>query len=312
MASPSTSLEHPTRVEEGDDVTTRTSRSIRIPGFVLGVVLAAAACGSSSTPTPVPATVAPTTAVTLATTPVPATPAAPTIAPTAAVTAPASEALTPSPYETVAPVATPASSTSAAPASPVASISVGGGSLPPTACPANQPMAPGTIATVAGGGTGSPAHGGQARSVHLDLATGGIAVDPTGAIYVTEPLQADILRIGTDGVISIVAARASGAPFVQPGGIAFNASGDLLVADVGANRVWRVDPHGTVTSIAGTGVSGSTGDGGPATRAEINAGSVSVGPDGTLYLDDMNRFRSIDPRGVIHAFAGTGVARILR
>jgi serine/threonine-protein kinase len=63
-----------------------------------------------------------------------------------------------------------------------------------------------------------------------------------------------------------------------------------------------------ITPVAGTGELGSDGDEGPATAARIQAGSVVVGNDGELYVDDVNRIRMIDPDGIIHAFAGTGTA----
>ena len=58
--------------------------------------------------------------------------------------------------------------------------------------------------------------------------------------------------------------------------------------------------------MAGTGTSSSSGDDGPATKAGINAWGVAVGPRGDLYLDDWNKWRTIDPAGIIHPFAGTG------
>ena len=81
-----------------------------------------------------------------------------------------------------------------------------------------------------------------------------------------------------------------------------------------ATSTWRTTSRpsrrstraGTITTIAGTGVEGSTGDDGPAIDAQIGAATLAIGPDGSLYFDDYNRYRTIDPAGVIHAFAGTG------
>ena len=72
----------------------------------------------------------------------------------------------------------------------------------------------------------------------------------------------------------------------------------------GASGGWH--PGGTFTSIAGTGTLGSDGDGGPATEAGIQPSGIAIGPRGDLYFDDLNRYRTIDPGGIIHAFAGTG------
>jgi streptogramin lyase len=59
--------------------------------------------------------------------------------------------------------------------------------------------------------------------------------------------------------------------------------------------------------VAGTGVSGSSGNDGPAVDAQVNPSEIAIGPGGDLYFDDTNNYRTIDPQGIIHAFAGTGV-----
>ncbi len=76
--------------------------------------------------------------------------------------------------------------------------------------------------------------------------------------------------------------------------------------------VRKIAPDGTVTTIAGTGPQGSSGDGGPATAAQVrcNLGSLAVGPDGSVYLGDYDGYkvRRIAPDGIIETVAGTGVA----
>jgi sugar lactone lactonase YvrE len=111
---------------------------------------------------------------------------------------------------------------------------------------------------------------------------------------------------GPDGIISTVVGPATGTALVDPTGVAFGPSGDLYFADFGGSRIWRIDRRGSRTVFAGTGASGSTGDEGPAVDATINAGGLAFGPDGSVYIDDLYRYRRIDPAGVIHAFAGTG------
>ncbi len=181
------------------------------------------------------------------------------------------------------------------------------GSLLPTACPPGSPLASGSIATVAGTGSqGSAGDGGAALSATLWLSVDMLAVDPSGALYVAD-LTA-IRRIGTDGIITTIAGHATRAPFIQPTGLAIDAAGDLFVADYAASRIWRIDPAGTVTAVAGTGVSGSSGNGGPGIAAEIQVLQVAVGPSGDLYFDDLNADRTVDPGGTINAFAGTGTA----
>ena len=70
----------------------------------------------------------------------------------------------------------------------------------------------------------------------------------------------------------------------------------------------RIDPSGTVTTVAGTAVGGSSGNDGPASLAQVNPTQVVIGPGGDLYFDDTNSYRTIGPPGIIHAFAGTGTA----
>ena len=180
--------------------------------------------------------------------------------------------------------------------------------LLPTSCAAGTPLKSGDIATIAGTGRASPSgDGGPAIAARVDA--GAIAVDAAGAVYFSQGTS--IRRIGPDGLVGTFVGPRSGAAFVFPAGLAFDAAGDLLIADPGNLRtsyIWRVDPDGNVTTVAGNGVFGSSGNEGPALDAEIAAAMVTVGPQGDLYFDDLNAFRTVDTGGVIHAFAGTGVA----
>jgi len=177
----------------------------------------------------------------------------------------------------------------------------------PSACPAGTSLPSGTIVTIAGTGTaGDTGDGGQATAAEIDPSFGTIAFDADGALYFADIDHQAIRRVGPDGVITTFAGPTTGAPFVQPAGVAIDPAGDIYVADIGAGRIWRMAPGGSFTSIAGTGTIGSSGDGGPATEAGIQPSGIAIGPRGDLYFDDLNRYRTIDPAGVIHAFAGTG------
>jgi sugar lactone lactonase YvrE len=187
--------------------------------------------------------------------------------------------------------------------------------LPPTACPGGAPLASGSIATIAGNGlAGYSGDGGKATVAMIQTwdrrtgFSGDLIVGPGGDLFFTDPVGQAVRRVATDGTITTLAGPATGAPFVEPGGLAFDAQGDLYVADPGASRIWKLGPDGAITSAAGTGVAGSSGNGGKATDAEITAGRLDIGPAGDLYIDDMYGARMIDTAGVIHAFAGTGVA----
>jgi uncharacterized protein (TIGR03437 family) len=103
---------------------------------------------------------------------------------------------------------------------------------------------------------------------------------------------------------------ARAANFLNIGGFRFDAAGNLYIADSGNQRVREVTPNGIVNTIAGNGVAGFSGDGGPATNAELN-NPVEVFPDnqGNLYIVDQgnNRIRKVDASGNISTVAGNGV-----
>jgi hypothetical protein len=96
----------------------------------------------------------------------------------------------------------------------------------------------------------------------------------------------------------------------HPRGLAALPDGGFLIADAGAHRVRRVLPNGNVTTVAGTGVAGFSGDGGPATAARLNQPhAVAALPDGGFLIADANNFRvrKVSSAGTISTVAGTGV-----
>jgi hypothetical protein len=183
---------------------------------------------------------------------------------------------------------------------------------PPIDC--NAPLAAGEIASVMGtrGGAATPAVV-PATGTTFQYAAG-VAADSTGGVYVSEPDIHLIERVGPDGTITRVVSGqgddrgdggpASAASVVWPNGLAIDAAGNLYVADFQAARIRRIDPAGTITTVVGNGSTGSTGDGGPATSATINATQVSVGGQGAIYFDDSAAFRYVNPSGVVGPFAG--------
>ena len=91
--------------------------------------------------------------------------------------------------------------------------------------------------------------------------------------------------------------------------MAVDTSGNLYIADDQNNRIRRVDSSGNITTVAGTGVSGYGGDGGPATEAVLNSPvGVAVDTSGNLYIADFgnHRIRRVDTMGTITTVAGTG------
>ncbi len=162
---------------------------------------------------------------------------------------------------------------------------------------------------------GSTGDGGPA----LDAQVRGnwVITDAAGNVYVGGDIG--IRRIDNSGVITTVygagandpgdggpasAARFSGAK--KP---AFDPVGNLYVPDDYGNRIRRIDTAGIISTVAGTGVSGFGGDGGPATQATFRQiRGLAVAADGTIYVADTdnNRIRRIGPDGVITTISGGG------
>jgi sugar lactone lactonase YvrE len=102
---------------------------------------------------------------------------------------------------------------------------------------------------------------------------------------------------------------ASDAQFQYPTGLAFDGSGNLYISDSGDNRIRRVDTGGNISTFAGTGASGYSGDAGPATSASLNGPSeMAFDGTGNLYFSDtLNHcVRKITPGGTITTVVGTG------
>ncbi len=110
---------------------------------------------------------------------------------------------------------------------------------------------------------------------------------------------------GADGGLAVVTR------LNMPFDVALDARGDLFFSDTFNHRIRKVDrATGRITSVAGNGTAGFSGDGGPATRAQLNEPyGIAVGPGGELFVADRlnRRVRRVDPRhGTITTVAGTG------
>ncbi len=144
---------------------------------------------------------------------------------------------------------------------------------------------------------------------------------PNGTIYFTEVSGNRVRRLEADGTVTLLAGdgvagfSGDGGPALQarlsgPRGIAVADDGTVYVADYTNQRIRRIAPDGTISTFAGTGTAGFSGDGGPAVAAELNnPNDVALGPDGSLFVADLsnNRVRRIAPDGTISTFAGTGL-----
>ena len=178
----------------------------------------------------------------------------------------------------------------------------------------------GVITTVAGtGNRGFSGDGGSATEARLD-SPWGVAVDGAGNLFFADRGNDRIRKVDSAGVITTVAGTgnlgfsgdggpATAARLSSPSGVAVDGVGNLFIADWGNDRIRKVDPAGVITTIAGTGEFGFSGDGGPATEARLGSPwGVAVDGAGNLFIADEgnNRIRKVDPAGVITTIAGTG------
>ena len=101
--------------------------------------------------------------------------------------------------------------------------------------------------------------------------------------------------------------QATSAQLTRPVGLAFDAQGDLYIADCGASTVRKLS-NGIITTVAGTGKAGFSGDGGPATQAQLSCPEgLAFDPQGTLYISDSNNQRIREVKdGIISTVAGNG------
>lgn len=178
----------------------------------------------------------------------------------------------------------------------------------------------GIISTVAGNGTpGFSGDGGPATLAKLDMPSG-VAVDGSGNVYIADWGNNRIRMVDATGTITTIAGGGAtlgdGGPAISamlnnPYSVSLDIFGNLFVSDEHNYRLRKISASGIITTVAGTGVSGSTGDGGPATAALFDQPDGIVADAGSLYIADYsnNRIRKVDlPTGIVTNAAGTGIA----
>jgi sugar lactone lactonase YvrE len=194
--------------------------------------------------------------------------------------------------------------------------------------------ATGIITTVAGNGlSGFNGDGGPATSARLNVPIA-VGVDSAGNLFIADVFNRRIRRVdAATGIITTVAGNgtrgfsgdggpATSARVGSPFGVAVDNTGNLFIGDTSGHRIRKVVPGADgqitgandeiITTVAGTGSNGFSGDGGPATSARLNSPfGVAVDSAGSLFIADLfnERIRRVDAiTGVITTVAGTGVA----
>ena len=182
--------------------------------------------------------------------------------------------------------------------------------------------AAGTISTYAGtGAVGSGGDGAAATAATFNHPYG-LATDTAGNLYIADVNNHHIRKVSTTGIVTNFAgtgaaafggdgAAATAASLNYPQCIYVSPAGDLYINDQQNRRIRKVTPAGMISTVAGSGVLGFSGDGGLATSAQVNAmGDITMDAAGTLYFsDDLNqRIRTVTAGGIINTFAGTGTA----
>lgn len=185
--------------------------------------------------------------------------------------------------------------------------------------------------TLIAGAPGFPSNlgdGGPATAARVSNPSG-LAFDQSGNLYIAEPFDSRVRKVTPGGTITTFAGNShagysgDGGPagFAQlstPVDVKTDSSGNLYIADLTASVVRKVASNGIITTVAGTGTKGFTGDGGPATQARLSgAAAVAVDPAGNLFIadrpsaastispaEDNNRIRMVNTAGVITTIAG--------
>lgn len=178
----------------------------------------------------------------------------------------------------------------------------------------------GTISTIAGNGTASFGGDGNAATNASMNYPSGLAVAPNGNVYIADTVNHRIRMVATGGNISTVAgmgeagSTGDGAPAMEaklnyPTAVVVDAAGRVLIADTYNHKIRAITSDGNISTIAGTGTAGVSGDGGAATAAKLNyPQGLALDAAGRIYIADTfnQRIRRIDTDGTITTVAGNG------
>jgi sugar lactone lactonase YvrE len=176
------------------------------------------------------------------------------------------------------------------------------------------------ITTFAGNGANG-FFGDEGAATNAELNNpGSVICDASGNLLIADTGNNRVRKVDTNGIITTLAG--GGINFADnvaatnsslfPSGIALDASGNLFVADSGNNRIRKVDTNGIITTVAGNGTPGHSGDGGAATNASLSPSGITVDTAGNLYFSENGSeippsfIRKVDTNGIITTVAGNG------
>ena len=178
----------------------------------------------------------------------------------------------------------------------------------------------GIITTIAGSGTqGYSGDGGEATNATLNYPER-VVVDSEGNLYFSDRDNNRIRKISTSGIITTIVGngnagftgdggQAIAAELNHPLGLAIDSKNNLYISDLNNHRIRKVNSLGVISTIAGNGSSGFSGDYGPATSAQLSfAYDITVDARGNLYISDNKneRVRMVDHSGIIKTIVGNG------
>ena len=175
----------------------------------------------------------------------------------------------------------------------------------------------GIITTIAGDGIyGYSGDGGAATDAEIDWPIA-LAFDDSGNLYIADLLESVIRRVDTKGIITTFAGNgmtgymgdggpATDAEMGWPRGIAFDDTGNVYIADQLSNAIRKITTNGIISTVAGNGTPGYSGDGGFTTVEFDDPDQLAVDDSGNIYVADgyNNVIRKVNTKGIINNFAG--------
>lgn len=182
----------------------------------------------------------------------------------------------------------------------------------------------GRAVVIAGTGKSTGSRGlpeGRVLARDVDLAVPeGLVVDQDGSILLADSYNHVVLRIDQDGYLTRFAGngrRGRGGEGIQatesslafPCDVRLDSKGNVFIADLNNHRIRKISRDGLITTVAGTGVPGYSGDGGPAVNAQLNTPyGILLDKDDNLLIADSNNdvIRKVGSDGIIQTIAGTG------